>query len=487
MQLDLIVGSTTYSLTDGNPYSLESADGLAMPPVRRFARSYPGQDGYDDLGHVLEPRTITLSILFAADSHTQLDERRSTLARMFAPGTNLPLVLEVTRDDGEKRRLDVTASGLSTIDLDLAHRPGRLHRAQVTLRAADPVWYSATPGTVIFNAGAGGTAPWYLASYKIPRFEIFEITENPSVDQQWVNMPASDYFSPVGYQATIAFRGTVPTSSTVNYTAFRGTYDYGDIVALERLPSDHAEYPDQLYLHRYNTGGPTSRDYGVALGNYAGSVISFVALVWSAWSGDGAQGPRIYINDDLVFSDRLNLSVDWFQYNANLASSYWRPTIAGTAWPTMQYAWRGEIPPSFSPSQDEKLLALSRSMAGITEITQLMHGTLQYLGDYHEFPVITLTGPIGSPVVTNTTNNTRLDFTGSSISAGQSYTINLRSNALSVVDSGGTVRTGELEEDSDLSEWALWDTGNIGISVSHVSVGTAAKTQIVYRNRYVSY
>jgi hypothetical protein len=143
MQLDIIVGSTTQSLTDGAPYALESAHGLGVPHVQRFLERTPLRDGATDRGYALNERIVTLSIRFTADDAEQRDERRDTLQRLFAPGTNMPLVLQATRADGEVRQLDVVASGLSDIALEPAHDVAHLHRVVVQLRAADPYWHES--------------------------------------------------------------------------------------------------------------------------------------------------------------------------------------------------------------------------------------------------------------------------------------------------------------------------------------------------------
>jgi hypothetical protein len=476
MQIDLIVGSTTYSLSDGNPYKLENANGLAMPPTKRFSRRYPGQDGYDDLGHVFEPRAITLSLLFTAATQAALDGHRDTLQRMFGPGTNALLVLQATRDDGEVRRLDVTAAGLSVVPVDPAHRPGRLHRATVKLRAADPIWYSPTTGTVTF--GSADPTVWYLASNRIAAGDVLEALENPGTAVNFAGFPVAS-----NYSYMIAVRGTVPASSTVEYTAWTGNYlsfnsDQQWTFSIKRLASTH-ESANQLV---WSWGGSATSGYtwaGTALlGNYSGSVVSII------FATDQIKA-RIYVDEEVVFRQDSYIGPMWNYYltfKEVLTGSQWRPVVGGTTWPSMQYAASYH---SFSTFDESKIIALSRSMAGLNE-SYSMAGSVIYNGDYEEYPVITLTGPLSGPVLYNDTTGRKLDFTGSTVPAGDYYTIDLRRDALFAVDSGGTVRTIALSDDSALAGWNF-DGPVQNISVTASAGGTASSTQIVYRNRYVSY
>lgn len=479
MQLDLIVGSTTYSLTDGNPYKLEGAEGLAMPGVARFSRRYPGQDGYDDLGHVFEPRAITLSLLFTAATQAALDGHRDTLQRMFGPGTNALLVLQATRDDGEVRRLDVTAAGLSVVPVDPAHRPGRLHRATITLRAADPIWYNPTAGTVTF--GSADPAVWYLASNRIRSDLVLEAIENPGTALAFTGFGTDPYRYANDY--IIAMRGTVPASSTVPYTAWIGKYRNDDgqwdwTFSIKRLPST-ASAANQLEFSGSATyGGSPAYSFAQPMGNYSGSVVSIIFASNAWWT-------KVFVNENEAF--RGPFGNGQFPYLGRafhdvLSGSEWRPVVGGVTWPVMQYATRNRT----IWVNEALVIALSRSMAGLNENYTLL-GTPPYAGDYEEYPVITLTGPLSGPVVYNNTTGRKLDFTGSTVPAGDTYTIDLQRAALSVVDSGGTVRTNALTDDSDISGWNFDSSGPQSITVTASAGGTASSTQIVYRDRYVSY
>lgn len=160
--VSVIRDGATYSLTAGTPYKLLSAEGLAGPAVTRATLRAPAQDGDVDYGYHLEPRLITLAVGFAATSGSALDGYRDTFMEVFRPERSVsfsnptgdprfqahtPLTLQVTRDDGEVRRIDCYATGPADMPLVREHRPGHLQRAVVQLVAPNPTWY----GTAIIS------------------------------------------------------------------------------------------------------------------------------------------------------------------------------------------------------------------------------------------------------------------------------------------------------------------------------------------------
>jgi hypothetical protein len=64
-------------------------------------------------------------------------------------------------------------------------------------------------------------------------------------------------------------------------------------------------------------------------------------------------------------------------------------------------------------------------------------------------------GPITSPVITNAITGDKLDFTGTTIVGGASYTIDCRYGQKTVVDSAGANQISKLTSDSDLSTFCL--------------------------------
>lgn len=183
--LSVIRDGATYSLTAGTPYKLASAEGLAGPAVTRATMRAPGQDGDTDYGYHLEPRLITLAVQFTATSGSVLDGYRDTFMNVFRPErsasfanptgdprfqAHTPLTLQVTRDDGEVRRIDCYATGPADVPLVTEHRPGHLHRAVVTLVAPNPTWYGTALTTVAIGPWLNSGTPFlgtitYAGSY----------------------------------------------------------------------------------------------------------------------------------------------------------------------------------------------------------------------------------------------------------------------------------------------------------------------------------
>jgi hypothetical protein len=60
--------------------------------------------------------------------------------------------------------------------------------------------------------------------------------------------------------------------------------------------------------------------------------------------------------------------------------------------------------------------------------------TITYNGTFEEYPIVIIQGPITNPVITNITTGDKLDFTGTTINSGTTYTIDLRYGVKTVTD-----------------------------------------------------
>jgi len=170
--LSVIRGTATYSLSAGTPFKLTSAQGLAYPSVQRVTMRAPTQDGDVNYGYYLDPRVITLALSFAASSGSALDVYRNTLFGIFRPDrtsafgnptgdtrfqANTPLVLQVTRDDGEVRRIGCYVTGEMDVPIAAEYAPGHLHRAAVQLIAPNPTWYGTAVVSESYTHVSSGT------------------------------------------------------------------------------------------------------------------------------------------------------------------------------------------------------------------------------------------------------------------------------------------------------------------------------------------
>lgn len=115
---------------------------------------------------------------------------------------------------------------------------------------------------------------------------------------------------------------------------------------------------------------------------------------------------------------------------------------------------------------------------------------IAYDGNWEEFPIITIQGPIDDAVITHQGSGDVLDFTGASLSASDVYTIDLRPGHKSVVDQTGTNVIADLADGSDMATWSLLPAPDVagGINVVRVegsNVTTATQVYIAYYDRYV--
>lgn len=142
------------------------------------------------------------------------------------------------------------------------------------------------------------------------------------------------------------------------------------------------------------------------------------------------------------------------------------PTVAGTAMP---------IP---------LLIPLTLGSASIAATS-----TIVYDGSAETYPVITAVGPITNLIITNLSTGQIIDFTGFTIAAGRTYTINLAYGYKTVIDDLGANRYGEVSASSTLATWAIVPdpdaTGGVNsISISGTGTTSTSAVTITYYNRY---
>lgn len=115
---------------------------------------------------------------------------------------------------------------------------------------------------------------------------------------------------------------------------------------------------------------------------------------------------------------------------------------------------------------------------------------INYSGTWAGYPTIKITGPITSPVITNQSTGEVLDFTGTTISAGNWYEIDTRPGYKTVVDQAGANQISKLTTSSNLATWHLAPdfevTGGVNsIKVAGSSGTTATKVTLTYFLRYL--
>jgi hypothetical protein len=119
------------------------------------------------------------------------------------------------------------------------------------------------------------------------------------------------------------------------------------------------------------------------------------------------------------------------------------------------------------------------------QITQSpLNLTVAYTGDAPTFPVITFTGPLQSPILTNTTTGDKLDFTGYNLAGAASIVVNLAYGYKTVLSGVGVNMIAYLTNDSDLATWAL-QPGDNALTLAAGGLTGASLVSIAYYRRYV--
>jgi hypothetical protein len=119
--------------------------------------------------------------------------------------------------------------------------------------------------------------------------------------------------------------------------------------------------------------------------------------------------------------------------------------------------------------------------------------TVNYLGNWQEYPYITIIGPADNFIMTHIQTGLKIDLTGYSLEAGHQILVDLRygRKIITLDTADGTSLLGNVSDDSSLGNFAIEPdpvvtngTNNFSVSIDN---GTA-ETQVVfqYYNRYVA-
>lgn len=115
--------------------------------------------------------------------------------------------------------------------------------------------------------------------------------------------------------------------------------------------------------------------------------------------------------------------------------------------------------------------------------------TINYNGSSETYPIITAIGPITNLKITNNSTGQVIDFTGSTIGAGRTYTINLQYGYKTVIDDLGNNRYSEVTAGSNLATWAIDPDPEVTAGVNSITVtgsGTTSTSAVTiqYNTRY---
>ena len=111
-------------------------------------------------------------------------------------------------------------------------------------------------------------------------------------------------------------------------------------------------------------------------------------------------------------------------------------------------------------------------------------------GDVKSYPIIKIIGPTTGPVITNNGTDDKLDFSGTTIAAGDWYEIDCRYSYKTVVDQDDTNQISKLSDDSDIATFSFGADPKVADGVNSVSctgtgVSSDSKISIRFYNRYI--
>ncbi len=116
---------------------------------------------------------------------------------------------------------------------------------------------------------------------------------------------------------------------------------------------------------------------------------------------------------------------------------------------------------------------------------------VQYGGTWDAYPIITAVGPLANLLIQNNTLGDKLDFSGATIGAGDSYVIDCRYGYKTVTrQSDGANRIADLSADSNLATFRIGahpdvPDGTNSIRVRASGLTAASAIYIQYHTRYV--
>jgi len=115
---------------------------------------------------------------------------------------------------------------------------------------------------------------------------------------------------------------------------------------------------------------------------------------------------------------------------------------------------------------------------------------IAYEGSWRVYPIITITGPITNPVITNLTTNEKLDFTGVTIADGNSYIVDLRYGYKTVKNLAGDNKIADLTSDSDLATWHFAPSGEVvdginSIQATGSDANSSTRISLQWNERYI--
>ena len=449
--LKAIVGGTTYTLTGGAITYRMIMQNTGMAPVRTLTQRGPLQDGVTATGYRLDPRTIRITFMFQAASLSGADDRRSTIYNIFRPRAEL-MTLEETMDNGNVRRIDGRVTGAMDMPVTpLQDRIGVSQIFSVDFFCPDPTWYDPTVSSTTFDAT--DNLDWWLALGTIDSSQVAEHVENPTQGQSIDNsVSIAD-----GAALSVYIRTNVTTLTPAAVEAAFQTFNSASQSIYAYINTDG----NRGFVH-YNTAGVSEFVSGVFVTGEHDYIIVSNGSTFSVYRdnvliGTSGTGTRRGIS-------------------GSNAGSTWRRLGVIFPWtPAVPYGAIYSI--ALSESQRSALISAANGAYDVSK-------TINNAGNYLALPIVTITGPATDAVLTNVRTGEILDFTGVTIAAGDTYTIDCRYGLKTVKNAAGTNKIADLTSTSDLATFHLEPGDN---SFTLEGTGTDANTQVTvaYNPRYI--
>lgn len=446
--LTATTNETVTQLNDGAPFRFRSLEKGSGAGVVRHSQRGPLQDGVTDLGYRLQPRTLTLNLVFQAGADAILDGYRDSLNAAFPPLESLSTTLTVTRDDGEVRTLTCFRTGEIEIALDPADRVGHVHRAAVKLRAANPLWQGTVANSAVY------TGQWWLAGGSITAGNVLEHVEYPTVGQLYAGSSVA-----AGSAWTIAAKGFGQT------------------------PGVLARYVFDTQSGRAVLGFTSSTDYGFFFGGVWADASLFGGTDDEVWflvsTGASAQGYRnnVATGGSVAGTTGIGGTARWRSAYDNITSSRWNQT---------------EIPKA---AVFKQALSAGQRTALYNAMLPATSGTVFAVndGDVNAYPYLQVFGPVTGPVITNETTGAVIDLTGITLSSSDVLTLDLRTGAKTVTNATGIDYLGSATTvpvgiaGFSLAPAPIATGGTNYLVLSGGSVGNNAYITAQHTNQYMSF
>lgn len=451
--VQVIRGATTYTVTGGTYSNLVAMQGIGAPTKRNIAIRGPFQHGQTITDFRYDARQITLVFHAYKATLSAADTNRDSLYDIWKGVSGTPVKLKVTRDDSTALQIDGEVTGVVDMDNDLQNRIGTSQRFAVRLECGDPFFYNPTQSSTSFTSA--DNVSWELALGTITSGEVEEAVTTPTQGQSVDNAVLVANGSPWA----IFFQTNVTT-----------------------LPPASSEYPFNM-----NDSGDTTSVFGFLsstlnrittnTGNISGAFAT--GLINYFITSDGSDA-TLYRESTSIGSVGATKGIDGSQSN-----TVWRAENSSVSSP-----WTPELP--YAAIYNIELSASQRSalISAVSDGGYAASKTIAYAGSWRAYPVVTIEGPITDPVLTNTSTGDKLDFTGTTISSGDTYTIDCRYGFKTVKDAAGTNKIADLSSDSDLATFHLApdpevSSGNNALTLTGTGTDANTEVTVAYNERHV--